>query len=215
MKKTILVIVAVLMLLAGCAKSDTGNTAKKNEIVYVPLTEDAQQMVNLLGESLGNASVLQFDYNVAENVASRNIWLDFYEYGELKNTVLELPSWTENPQPEEGRITLVGTGGMEQPEWRIQVEPKGEAIVAAGGDALKTERTITSSGGTVGHNPIPVELEKDIVLAAFYYGTEENSTMNSYDAEYLQENMEALKDQEYAVVVKCRFSAEVPTSINS
>lgn len=200
MKKNISFLLCVLILfsLCGCDKQNDLNDINGNKIYSAELTEDEQNLLNLLGVQ-NDISIYEFE--IDDTYESISIWLEAYENGEL----LSINSRTSsNIKSNEGKIAVI-IDKTSNYEWRISVQNQNGISSYSFSTDNDFETSKEYSRGTSElTDPIEIIPDKEIVLNAFLY--EDENSMSIYFNQNYVENPEVLKEYDYIYLLKCKFS---------
>jgi hypothetical protein len=216
-RKIVLIITScmILLALAGCGaksapKTDvTGTTpqtdvtdskTKTNFIGPKPLTEDQQEIVDLLqGDSKQEITI--FSYDADAEYTDFEAWVEIYKDGELIT-------------PHAGGIHMMSPLDHFQGDLAIAITQKpdfqwtfiakeGGTIVSHTSDPAPHMDTMARAFGPI-PDPVVIEDGKEIILYTSVFSSD--NVLNSYDSHTLEEKPERLKEYDYAHIIKCRFS---------
>jgi len=202
MKKMMALLLAAVVLLAGCGAKAPSPVA---EITPVAPRQVNAEEAGISGVDGGEVHMSEFAYAMQGKKAYGTIstWLEVYVNGEKREDVLNLTG----PGKENGSITLYSNANLlSEPFFELQLDGQnGGTVNASGGDIPVVLPSAASASAWLDASA-QAPLDQEVVLAAYYYTDEENATIYAYDVSYLTKNPDTLKDAQCVLLLKCKFT---------
>jgi len=190
-------ILVLLLLFYGCGRP----VSKQNTIAPKALTEDQQEIVDLLSSN-DKQELLFFSYQVDAEYSTMDVWAEVYKDGELVEPHAGGISMMEPQDRFQGDLAIVITQNPDF-QWTFVVKQGGSKATSTG----QSDLPIDAMGGRA-YGPIlePVYIEdgREIILYTSLFSSD--GSLNAYDAQTLEEEPDLLKEYDYAQIIKCRFS---------
>ena len=106
MKKFIPILLAIAMLAALTSCNSEKIVSPQNAVSPANLTADQQEIIELL--SVPNTQeIMLFDFNTEEAYSRLDIWVEFYENGELIGQRGSLGTYLDSPETLDGRMMIM------------------------------------------------------------------------------------------------------------
>lgn len=203
MKKILVTLLCVLII---CCVSGCNNVKTINEIETAKLTEDQEEILDLVGLK---RDVNIYNYNIDDSFKTINIWLETYHNGKLispegKNSF--------DIDGNKGKLALI-VETKEKYKWQFSIKNDSKLVTLGSNESdleLKKDFIIGISNldGT-----IDIEDNKEIVLNTCFCKKGESMTSHS-DMQHYVNHPEALKQYDCAYILKCEFTTKTVPELN-
>ncbi len=171
----------------------------KNEVAPTTLTEDQQEIVDLLTDN--NNELLLFDFKTQDAYKSVEFWAETYENGVLIDKPSGVNTSNDEAKPLDGRAAVVISrdSGV---RWSFTLTYNG-AKYSHESEAVEIDETLARAFGPVS-SPVAIESGKEIVLYTALYSHGDIRTPGD-EQEYVT-RPELLAEYPLAHLIKCRFT---------
>ncbi len=194
MIRTAALLCLAMLALAGCARPKL-----VNEIWPKELTEDQQEIVELL--SSNRQEILLFDYKSEEGFRGVEFWLEVYEDGILISQPAGVSTFRDEAKPVEGQLAVIISKG-DGFQWMFTMGEDG-AKVTSSGKSPKVREGIGNTYGPV-NGKVSIKDGEEFVLYTSLYSTGVIATYS--DRQRYVDQPELLAEYPYAYIIKGKFS---------
>ena len=198
-KPLIVLLVAVVMvsLVAGCI--DETPDIPHNEIRLADLTEEQQEIVDLLG--IPNLQeVLIFDFSTEEAFSNVEFWVEVYRNGIIVDRPAGVTTVLDEADEQSGRLAVTISKSPNF-QWTLSVITSGTRSNHASTTEVKFDPALATASSAI-EDPVIIEDGKEIVLHKTLFTT---GSMTVYDHQTIQERPELLREYLHAQIIKCKF----------
>lgn len=200
MKKIISMLLCLLITvnIIGCTSQKVSQKSYSNKIYSTELTEDEKNIISLIGIA---SDIDIYKYEIDDTYKTISIWIETYKNGELISNPSRMNSRIDL---KEGRIAIIVDRDSNY-KWRISHQDSSSLSTHSfqTKNDFETDGRFSVGGGELNES-VEIIPEKEIVLDKFLF--EDGNTMSIYNNQYYVENPEALKQYDYAYLIKCKFS---------
>lgn len=196
--KKVIAIVFAAFVMAGVLSACTKKSEIKNEIAYKELTQDQQDIVDLLSSE--TQEILLFDYKTEDTYKSLTIWVEVYESGELLDRSAYIDSYSDSANAFNGQLAVLIDYGSDI-RWTLTINSSGTTISHTG-EAANAPDGLARAYGAI-DTPVEIEPGKDIVLYTSIYSA--GSILFYSDMQQYVDEPDSLANYPYVQIIKCRF----------
>jgi len=189
-------ILVLLISLCGCGKM----VSKKNTIAPKALTEDQQEIVDLLSSN-NKQELLFFTYHADAQYQAVDVWVEVYKDGALIDPHAGGISMMSPLDHFQGDLAVAITQNPDF-QWTFIVKDGSSKVTGASESAPHVDAMGRAFGPIL--DPVAIEDGKEIILYTSVFTSD--NVLNAYDAQMLEEEPERLKEYDYAHIIKCKFS---------
>lgn len=189
---------AGLLCLAMLALSGCARPKPVNEIWPKELTEDQQEIVELL--SSNRQEILLFDYKTEEGFRGVEFWLEVYEDGVLVSQPAGVSTFRDEAKPIEGQLAVIISKGDDF-QWIFTMGEDG-AKVTSSGRSPKVREGIGNTYGPV-NEKVSIKDGEEFVLYTSFYST--GGVSIYFDRQRYIDQPELLAEYPYAYIIKGKF----------
>lgn len=197
-KIVIFFIILSSILLMSCADDSIQELDLNKNMIYPrELTASEKELLSLVGF---NQTIEIFDFETKKSFKSISIWLEVYEDGKLLENRSKMSSSYDS---EKGSIAIkvIKDGTF---DWRVSIKTNGNVSSMAfesKDDFLKDKSYSVASSHLEDKK---IENEEAIVLKTFLFDSSGSTSI--YGLQYYEEHPEALREYDYAYLLKAKFS---------
>jgi hypothetical protein len=203
MKKTIIILLSVLMLsfVASCSSSATA--PQMNTISVATLTEEQQEILDLFSIPTGQ-ELLIFDFITDEPFNQLEVWVEVYEYGVLVDRPAGLVVVTDTEETRGGRLAVTINKNENVFQWTLSKVENGSRSSHIGTTEIAENSGLGRAFGPM-DSPAKIEPGKEIIIYSSTFQTV-STPHHAFDTQTLQEQPELLAEFPYAHIIIVRFS---------
>lgn len=197
--KKICSIVCIVCVMAGVLSACSKEAVIKNEIATKELTQDQQDIVDLLASD--KREILLFDYKTEDAYQSMTVWVEIYENGELVDRQEGMNAYSDEARALDGQLAILvrHDSGV---DWTF-IASENDSRISQTCESMRIDHAGLARGYGPITNSVKIEQGKEIVLFTSIYSTGNISARGD-----LQEYIEApdlLSGYPYAQMIKCKF----------
>ena len=190
-------VLILILLFSGCGKP----VSRQNIIAPIELTEDQQEIVDLLSSNT-KQELLFFTYQVDAEYRAMDVWAEVYKDGELVEAHAGGISMLDPQDRFQGDLAIVITQNPDF-QWTFVVKEGGSKATSTGQSDLHIDAMGGRAYGPI-LDPVAIEDGKEIILYTSVFSSD--NVLRTYDAQTLEEEPERLQQYDYAHIIKCRLS---------
>jgi len=203
MKKLTSILLASIFILVMVACSSASSSMQKNEIAPATLSEEQQEIIDLLSVP-NNQELMLFDFATDEPYRGLEVWVEVYQNGELIERPAGINTFNNIAEKRNGRIAIVISQNDNTYEWTISVVENGGRAYHVGTSEMPADFTGGRAYGPM-DDSAAIENGKEIIIYSSTF-MEANVPHQVYDEQTLMEQPEILSQFAYAQLIKCKFS---------